>query len=157
MIEIEPVLATSEKLAGFGHAVTAPQTAPTSQAVDYKFWSDLGRFRIEGDTEVGICTVYRQAVNEITAMEKHVWTPEILIPIDAPFVVPLLRDGDGVDKAMAFRVRPGECIVINQGVWHGACLPVGVSESSYFVIFKRNTPLEDVQKKTIPTFIIVLK
>jgi ureidoglycolate lyase len=135
----------------FGKVVTAPKGEPTSQAADYKFWSDIANYNIEGDTEVGICTVYKQPKIAISGMERHLRTPEILIPIDAPFTLPLLIDGKSEENAEAFQCNLGEAVVINKGVWHGACLPVGKDKSSYFVIFRKGTPHEDVEKKEIKT------
>jgi ureidoglycolate hydrolase len=146
---------TQANFALFGSVVATPSGSPTSQAADYKFWSDLVSYTIDGETEIGICTVYAQPDVEIGGMERHVRTPEILIPIDAPFVLPLLREGEPDAAAEAFRVDLGEAVVINTGVWHGACLPVGKGESSYFVIFRRKTPQEDVQKKSVASFRIV--
>jgi ureidoglycolate hydrolase len=133
----------------FGKVVVLPKKSPTSQANDYKFWSDIAAYNIEGETEIGICTVYKQEKNIITGMERHHHTPEILIPIDAPFVLPLLIDGEAEENSEALMVEIGEAVVINNDVWHGACLPVDKNESSYFVIFRRGTPLEDVEKKNV--------
>jgi ureidoglycolate hydrolase len=157
MIKINSIPITQENFKKFGSVVKSPTTKPTSQAADYKFWSDLAHYLINGETEIGLCTVYQQPTNEISGMERHIRTPEILIPIDAPFVVPLLRDGYPTDQTTAFQVNVGEAVVIDEGVWHGACLPVGKKESSYFVIFRRNTPQEDVEKKTILPIQIVQK
>lgn len=142
---------STENFKKFGKVVTTPKANPTSQAADYKFWSDIANYNIEGDTEIGICTVYKQLVNEITGMERHLRTPEILIPIDAPFTLPLLLEGENEENAKAFQCNLGEAVVINRAVWHGACFPVGKNESSYFVIFRKGTPHEDVEKKNIKT------
>lgn len=154
MIKIKAKAITEENFRKFGKVVTSPTTKPTSEAADYKFWSDVAHYQIEGETEIGICTVFQQPTTEIDSMERHLNTPEILIPIDAPFVVPLLREGDAAEKAEAFRVDIGEAVVIDEGVWHGACLPVGKKASSYFVIFRRNTPYHDVEKKLVPVISI---
>jgi ureidoglycolate hydrolase len=84
---------------------------------------------------------------EISGVERHLRTPEILIPIDAPFILPLLLDGQPDSAVEAFQVNLGEAVLIDKAVWHGACLPVGKKESTYFVIFRKNTPHEDVAKK----------
>lgn len=133
----------------FGQVVITPNMKPTSQAADYRFWSDLAHYHVDGETEIGICTVYQQPAIEIVGLERHLQTPEILIPIEAPFIVPLLHPDDKAEQAEAFLVRPGEAVVIDEGIWHGPCLPVGKRESSYFVIFRRRTPHEDVEKKSI--------
>jgi len=145
---------TSENFAKFGSVVGAPTVAPTSQAPSYKFWSDLANYHIEGETEIGLCTVYRQPRMEITGVERHLKSPEILIPIDAPFILPLLPDGKPESELEAFRVDIGQAVIVGSGVWHGACLPVGKPESSYFVIFRRRTPYEDVEKKLLPPVLI---
>ncbi|UCE07334.1 MAG: ureidoglycolate lyase [bacterium] len=155
MIKIKSIPITKENFNKFGKVVTSPTTKPTAQAADYKFWSDLANYLINGETEIGLCTVYQQPTTEISGMERHTRTPEILIPIDAPLVVPLLRDGDSAEQAEAFQVTIGQAVVIDEGIWHGACLPVGRKESSYFVIFRRNTPQEDVEKKEVTTIEIV--
>jgi ureidoglycolate hydrolase len=145
---------THTNFARFGQLVKTPNTRPTAKSIDYKYWSDLAHYAIQGETEVGVCCVFRQPQAIVTGMERHVNTPEILIPIDAPFIAPLLVEGDGESQAQAFMVQPGQAVVINAGVWHGACLPVAEHQSSYFVIFKRNTPFKDVYKKEIKPFVI---
>ena len=139
----------SENFLKFGSIVIPPTCGPTSQAAGYKFWSDIAHYKINGATEIGICTVYKQPTNLITGMERHMLTPEFLIPFDSSFVLPVLVEGDKGSKAEAFQVRVGEAIIINQAVWHGACVPVGKNESTYFVIFRRKTPVEDVEKKNV--------
>lgn len=140
---------TKENFKKFGKLVTQPKGKPTSEGTDYRFWSDIVHYQINEETEIGICQVFLQARNIIAGMERHLHTPEILIPIDAPFVVPLLLEGEKEEKAKAFQVDLGEAIVVNAGVWHGACLPVRQKKSSYFVIFRRKTPYIDVEKKSI--------
>lgn len=140
---------TEENFRKYGKVVTAPSGQPTSEANDYKFWSDIASFMIEGETEIGICTVYRQENPEVATVERHLDTPEILIPIDGPFSLPLLLEGESENSMDAFAVDIGEVVVIDKGIWHGACLPVGQDRCSYFVIFKKNTPHNDVEKKPV--------
>ncbi len=148
-MEVKAKLISKENFKKFGKVVKLPSTEPTAQAEDYKFWSDISHYEIEGKTEIGICTVYKQEKNIVEGVERHLRTPEILIPIDAPFIVPLLLENDSEEKMEAFVVGLGEAVVINNGVWHGACIPVGKEKSSYFVIFRLGTPSEDVEKKDV--------
>jgi ureidoglycolate hydrolase len=140
--------ASAEAVARFGAVVLAPAGEPTSAAPHCRFWSDLAHFRIEGETEIGLCTVSAQPGMPVASLERHARTPEILVPIDAPFAVPLMRDGDA--GVSVLRVELGEALVIDPMVWHGACLPIGQARSSYFVIFRRGTPREDVETRSIP-------
>ena len=148
-MKIKPKIVDQKNFQKFGKLVRAQTTEPTSQAADYKFWSNIASYSIPGETEIGICTVYKQSRNELSGMERHLNTPEILIPIDAPFVLPLLCEDDTEEAIEAFTVDIGEAVVIRDGIWHGACLPVGKEQASYFVIFRKGTPFEDVQKKEI--------
>ncbi len=145
-----------ENFKKFGNVVNSPSGKPTSEAADYKFWSDIADYKIDGETEIGICTVYRQEENMITGMERHLITPEILIPIDGAFVLPLLIEGQDITDSEAFKVIVGEAVKINNGVWHGACLPTDKDESSYFVIFKKGTPHTDVEKKNISPLKVII-
>ncbi|HPR88866.1 MAG TPA: ureidoglycolate lyase [bacterium] len=150
MIQVTIQPATPERFAAFGRLAQLSGAAPTSHAADYQFWSDLAHYTVDGETEIDICTVFRTPAAGLATMERHLRTPEILIPIDAPFILPLLRDGDAAGKAAAFRVEVGQAVVIDPGIWHGACLPDGRERSSYWVIFRRHTPAQDVEKKEIP-------
>lgn len=144
MIQSRP--ATPESFAPYGMVVGTPVKPPTSSGPEYTFWSDLAHYNITGETEIGLCTVFRQSVENLSGLERHLMTPEILVPADGPFVVPLLLEGEPPSAVRAFRVETGEAIVINPGVWHGACLPVDKDRSTYFVIFRRGTPGTDVEK-----------
>ena len=138
--------ATPESFARYGAVVPVPTQAPTAADATFRYWSDLVHYRIEGETEIGRCTVYRQDEPRVTWMERHDRTPEFLIPADGPFVLPVMDDAGTVE---AFRVETGEAVVIGQGVWHSACHPVGADQATYFVVFRRGTPQEDVTKQDL--------
>ena len=133
----------------YGVVVIRPTGAPDAQADSYQFWSDIANYHIDGDTEIGYCTVFRCANAAMTAVERHRGTPEILIPIDAPFILSVLLDEDADTEVRAFTVEVGQAVVIDADVWHGPCIPVGTEHSSYFVIFRRGTPQRDNEKRAI--------
>jgi ureidoglycolate lyase len=138
--------ATPDSFAPYGKVVLAPAAEPTAADASFRYWSDLAHYGIDGETEIGLCTVYRQPEPRVTWMERHDRTPEFLIPIDVPFLLPVMGDGENVE---VFRVDPGEAVVIATGVWHSACHPVDADEATYFVVFRRGTPAEDVIKQDI--------
>ena len=150
-MSLSPQRATPEAFARYGAVVTAPTAAPTAQDATFRYWSDLAHFGVEGETEIGLCTVYRQDAPRVTWMERHARTPELLIPADAPFLLPVMAEGGPVE---VFRVEPGEAVVIGQGVWHSACLPAGADAATYFVVFRRGTPHEDVTKRDLPATVL---
>lgn len=136
---------TPENFSEFGRVARPPTDDPLAADETFKFWSDVAHFEIPGETEIGFCTVYGRS-GRVDWMERHDRTPELLVPIDGPFVLPVMTD-DG--RLGAFRADPGTAVVIGQGVWHGACHPVESDETTYFVIFRRGTPQEDVTKQDI--------
>jgi ureidoglycolate lyase len=153
---IKPQKLAIESFKKYGNIVLLPDKDPTSEDETYKFWSDIAHYHIEGRTEIGLCTVYQQDEVILKSLERHLNTPEILIPADASFVLPLL--GEDHSSPEAFAVNPGEAVVIEKGIWHGPCIPIQVPTCTYFVIFKHNTPHEDVYFKDIdPIEIDVLR
>ena len=154
---IIPKRAETKNFSRYGDIVKLPAHIPTSQDKTYKFWSDIAHYHIDGETEIGLCTVFTQSKNIIDSMERHLGTPEILIPVDGPFYLPLVKDGESEENAEAFRVDIGEAVVVDPGVWHGACVPVEMDQCTYFVIFKRGTSVHDVQKKSIKPLEIVAR
>ena len=156
-MKIKSKLISKDNFKEYGEVVTLPSILPTSEDNTYTFWSNIASYKINGSTEIGICKVFEQDAKLIDGMERHSYTPEILIPIDGPFILPLLLDGLDESKAEAFFVDIGQAVVIKENVWHGACIPAKSSESSYFVIFKKDTPHSDVEKKKIrPTIIEIM-
>lgn len=153
-MKIKALEVTEDNFKIYGSVLTGTKGSPTSQAPDYRFWSNIINYNIEGETEIGICTVYKQKENILNGMERHLNTPEILIPIDAPFVLPLLQNQRAPEKTEAFKVKIGQAVKINNSVWHGACLPVDTDEASYFVIFKKGTPFNDIEKISFDTVMV---
>lgn len=135
----------------YGSVARLPGGPPLAADETFEYWSDAGRFEVGGETEIGYCTVKRRSAPIVDWMEQHVRTPEVLIPIDNSFVLPVMSEDGAVE---AFAAEPGEAVVIGTGVWHSACLPLGGDKATYFVIFRRRTPQEDVTKKNIaPVFL----
>lgn len=154
MTSITPLRITADRFHAYGKVLQAPESEPTAADATFSFWSDLINYRIDGETEIGLCTVYRQDVPRVTWMERHARTPELLIPIDAPFILPVVPE-DAPDHAVeAFQVDLGEAVLIGPGVWHSACHPVGQDVATYFVLFRRGTPQEDVEKKAVANVVL---
>ncbi len=151
MKRIQTQRLSSDDFGPYGSVAVRPAGPPLAEDDSFKYWSDAGRYGIEGETEIGYCTVFRRDRAVVDWMERHVRTPEILIPVDHALVLPVTSDDGAV---AAFVAEPGEAVVIGPGVWHSACLPLAEDEATYFVIFRRRTPHEDVTKKSIEPVVI---
>lgn len=136
---------TEANFADFGSVARTPSGAPLAETSQFRYWSDAAHFGIAGETEIGYCTVFQPDDGVVTWMERHERTPEVLIPIDRSVVLPVMKN----DEVSAFLFEPGEAIVIGRNVWHSACLPADGQDASYFVVFRRGTPHEDVIKKDL--------
>ncbi len=145
---VTPQRITSGNFARYGRVARVPQGQPTAEDATFRYWSDAAHYGIDGETEIGFCTVYRQDEPAVTWMERHDRTPELLIPIDGPFLLPVMGEEESAEVEV-FEVQPGEAVVIGQGVWHSVCHPVGADAATYFVLFRRGTPQEDVIKKDL--------
>lgn len=146
MTRIEARHITRDNFSAFGRVVKSPTGTPTAEDETFRYWSELASYHVDGDTEIGLCTVFLQEGRPVTWMERHELTPELLIPIDQPFILPVMRAEAGPDAVEAFRVDVGEAVVIGPNIWHSACQPVGADSATYFVIFRKGTPAEDVYK-----------
>ncbi|MFW5973031.1 MAG: ureidoglycolate lyase [Bacteroidota bacterium] len=150
-IQVRPIDEVSFR--PYGRIFRAPTSGPLAETRGFSYWSDVASYEIEGATEIGWCVV-RAHDEPIDWFERHDRTPEILIPVDAAVVLPVQReDGETVE---AFRVEVGEAVILDSGVWHSACLPADRDEASYFVIFRRGTPSEDVVKTAVSEFMVEL-
>lgn len=147
-MSVTPQRISSENFARYGRVARLPDGAPTAEDATFRYWSDAAHYGIDGETEIGFCTVYRQDEPTVTWMERHARTPELLIPIDGPFLLPVMGEGEDAEVEV-FEALPGEAVVIGQGVWHSACHPADADAATYFVVFRRGTPQEDVTKKDL--------
>src|SRR3989338_1375238 len=106
------VIATASAFEAFGKVFKTPTGPPTAKAAEFSFWSNVISYSIPGETEVGWCTVYRDGEVIVHSVEQHLRTPEVLIPVDGPFVLPVIRESSNLAGLEAFRVEVGEAVVI---------------------------------------------
>ena len=146
---------TAEAFSKFGRVIEVPNSKPLVERENVKFWGTIATFKVDGEAEIGICVVKKDS-NILKFMERHVQTPEVIIPIKGDFVLPVaisknLDDRDEYPKAEdveAFYIRDEQALILNKGVWHYAPLPVE-NKASFFVIFKKETTRRDLDVKEI--------
>lgn len=146
-----PEKLTADAFRPFGSVFEPPGGPPLASDETFSFWSDLTSFAIDGEAEMGLCTVSAGDRPTVSWMERHMRTPEILLPQGRPFLLPVM-ESEGREVRI-FRVAADQAVVIGTGVWHSVCLPAGSEDISYVVIFRRGTPHEDVEKIDIPTLV----
>ncbi len=135
----------------YGSVAAMSGEEPIARGDAFAFWSDVAHFDAGAAVEIGYCTVYRRPEDVVDWMERHDRSSEVLVPIDGSFVLPVMSAEGDVE---AFHVDRGEAVVIGQSVWHSACKPAEGLETTYFVLFRRGTPQEDVIKRDIEPVVI---
>lgn len=139
----------------FGKIADATIKPPLVDAENLKFWTTIASYKVDGETEIALCQVKR-SVDSVGMLERHIKTPEILVPIEGDFILPVaparsLQDPAEAPEAAsveAFLVHSDQAVVMDVGVWHTAPIPVG-KETSFFVIFRKETTKQDAVFKKL--------
>jgi ureidoglycolate hydrolase len=146
---------TASSFAKFGKVADAHTVPPLVETENLKFWTTIATYTVDGETEIALCHV-KKSVDFVGLLERHVKTPEILVPIKGDFLLPVapagnLEDITEIPEASgveAFLVRSNQAVVMEKGVWHTAPIPIG-KETSFFVIFKKETTKQDAVFKKL--------
>ena len=146
---------TAGSFAKFGKIADAKIKPPLVDAENLKFWTTIATYTVDGETEIALCQV-KKSVDSVGMLERHVKTPEILVPIEGDFILPVAPVGNLQDSAEtpeatsveAFLVRSDQAVVMERGVWHTAPIPIG-KETSFFVIFRKETTKQDAVFKKL--------
>ena len=143
---------TVEMFKRYGQVVKPPETAePTIATDDLTYWKQQATIRIDGDVEVGILKVKKHEML-FDQMEKHNETPEMLVALDADFIVPVAppsEDIPSVEQIEVFHVKHGQAIIMDTACWHGGPNPLDKNEVTILVIFKDNTSQNDLVIKEL--------
>lgn len=139
----------------YGQIVIVPEVPALLGTQEIRFWPCLAKYHIEGETEVGICRCFERP-RRIESLERHKETPEILMPVDGDFFLPVAPAdqpaGAGrlrAENVQVFHIPSGAAVILERGVWHWAAWPDGKESITYQVIFKLGTPADDCEKKDI--------
>ena len=112
-----------------------------------EFYGELGLIECRGELEIGIC-VFRNRPLVLDRMERHVMTQELLYAIDDDFIAVAAPNEAGgevprLSELVALRVKRGEGLLFQKGVWHWAPYPFA-AESFALVGFARGTATTDM-------------
>ena len=86
---------------------------------------------------------------QVSRMERHVRTPEILVAIEGDSVICLAPPQEPVAGKLtdmrAVRVKAGQVFILETGAWHWIPFPVAARPARFLVIFKQKTGENDLQ------------
>ncbi|HSR34166.1 MAG TPA: ureidoglycolate lyase [Anaerolineae bacterium] len=155
MIEKKTKALTRETFEPFGQLITVPQDISVEPGAVHG-WSRVATAQFAGEVEVGWLKLLRRPV-EITQMEHHLGTPEMIIPLDVPLLVPV-APGDGSPDSVpdpeqieGFVVKPGQALVMDKSGWHWLPFPTEGESGSCLIIFVKDTPEHDLLIRDLPS------
>lgn len=154
---LHPVNVTKDNFKEMGQVITIPNPLETTAQLNgkgFKHFAELAFFEGHGQIEFGI-TMFDQRTMEVDSLEQHAGTPELLLALDGPFVMPvapmIIKEGVQLPdetKLFAVRVEQGQGVIFKQGFWHWAPFPI-TYQSSVLVGFLPKTWEHDIVIKKL--------
>lgn len=137
------------KPSGFGFLLRLPNDALVGRD-GLSAWADLAPFELAGEPpEIGLALVGRRGLL-VHRLERHSRTSELLIPADGDIIVavsPPTAQLAGCQAAI--RVRLGQALMLNPGVWHSVAFPFAET-ATYWWLHRRGTGATDVAFADLP-------
>ena len=117
---VEPL--TAEAFGPFGRVLARPQGTPDAEAPGWSWWAEAADLPAdERPYAVGYLDL-ESTEPAFDWAEHHRRTVELIVPLGADCLVYVARPGDTPADFHVFRVRAGEAVLLDPGVWHGAPL-----------------------------------
>ncbi len=151
IVSVLPEPLTTKAFGPFGQIVAVPEKSPpTVENAIWKYWGGLAKTRIHKGIEFGMFKA-KARLHEIAEMERHRWSPELLVSIDSDFylaVAPYVRPKAGrarpdAAKVKVFIVKRGQAVLLHKGAWHTLPFPIA-GEGLFLVAFRDGTRKKDL-------------
>ncbi len=129
-LPIEPL--TPQAFAPFGQVIRQPDSRPSATGPGWRWWGETAL--LAGDQRpysIGYLAL-EPADLRFDWAERHMQTAELLIPsggdclvyVGPPEHLERPEQLPPLDRFRVFRVRQGEAVLLQPGVWHGAPLAI---------------------------------
>ena len=133
MKTVDVVRADAVDLTRFGRLFDLAGGSPDvviSQGLD---WRDgyTNQPVVDGPTHLGM-TAGPALSSPVSLMEHHLHTREGIAPIAAPIVVPV-AEAPRADAITALLLLPGQCLMLNTGIWHAPALGIAGPSVYYWL------------------------
>jgi ureidoglycolate lyase len=113
---------TPEAFRPFGTVLRRPQAAAEATGPGWSWWARTGALpAAERPYAVGYLAL-EPAPLAFDWAEYHARSAELVVPLSGECVVYVAPPAGEPDGFRAFRVAPGEGVILDPGVWHGAPL-----------------------------------
>jgi len=129
----------------FGKAsLVKHQQAPNSSGEGWECWYPYGEIKRDRNLYFGIVKAEpRQWM--VGAMERHQDRKEWIFALDKPIIQvvalsdPAVPDHPDSTRTIAFRIDPGQGVMVNRGIWHAAGLSFSDGPTHYLFILGKQT------------------
>jgi ureidoglycolate hydrolase len=158
----EPV--TGEAFSSYGTVIEAPSRPSDASAPGWTWWAEVAGLPPEPRGYGFGYLRLEPAGSSFDWAERHMRSPELIVPLGGActvYVGPAEREEPGrlppLASFRAFRVEPGQAVLLAPGVWHGApfadgapgaalvALAVGTGGEDTVVVRFEDTPVKIVQ------------
>jgi ureidoglycolate lyase len=155
-VEIDARDLTTPAFGAFGTVVAVPGRESEASGPGWRWWAETAF--LPGSVRYGIGYLQLQPTPlAFDWAERHLATVEMIVPMGGDCVIYVAPPNppDEIDRHPrlgdfgAFRVRPGQAVILNSGVWHGAPLTVE-DNSAALVLLRENTGRDDVTVVRFP-------
>lgn len=137
---------TPESFFTYGMVIGQPASAAEASGPGWQWWSEVAVIPSRGEPyAVGYLNLVPQPL-QFDWAEHHVESPEVIIPVGDDCLVYVGPPGQTPvwESFEVFRVRPGQAVMLHEGVWHGAPLALD-QPTNALVLLKEGTGTRDVQ------------
>ena len=140
---------TRESFAAYGTVIEQPPVPSDANGAGWQWWSETTVLP-QGDRPwvVGYLAL-EPGERRFDWAEYHLQSQEVIIPLGHDCLVYVGAPGENPDWETfdVFRLRPGQAVVLREGVWHGAPLAIDHPLSA-LVLLQQGTGARDVYKAT---------
>jgi ureidoglycolate hydrolase len=136
----------------YGHVISTATGNPSSVNNELTCWSKVSLLQVgkTASTTLLFCHRRRPVVKKL---ERHVHSPEVLVPLDGDSVICVGKPSSGRDAIRgirAFYLRQGEAIAMHAGTWHYLPFPVKAKQCKLLVLFSSRTEESDLKFRDLP-------
>ena len=123
-----------EAFAPFGKVIEQPTRPADGDGPGWKWWGGVGILPGQGHSyAIGYLDLQPVSEWRFDWAERHHASPELLVPTGGDCLIHVappdhpdeLDRLPPLDRFKLFRVRPGQAVLLNPKVWHGAPLALG--------------------------------
>jgi ureidoglycolate lyase len=137
---LEPL--TAAAFEPYGHVVSRPERAPDASAEGWSWWAQAAALP-PGERPYAVGYLELQPAEAVVDWaEHHARSVELILPLGGDCAVYVAAAGVEPRGFRAFRLRAGEGVVLDPGIWHGA--PVALEgTAAAAVLLPEGTGSED--------------